>query len=134
MVIPVPITWSLIMGLGSALGSRARPRPPRVLGVTALLLSLTAWSTADVCAQDAATPEQPLFFWMDNSITVLPYGWEYAVDPEEQSTLTFEHAHELAIGDLFFFIDGTRFHDVSDELGDDAEWTWYGELSGRRSC
>jgi nucleoside-specific outer membrane channel protein Tsx len=114
------------------------------------MLLLTTWSATIVCAQDdagttdkdksAAEPttkeaeasaEQSFLFWMDNSITVLPYGWGFAVDPEEQSTLTFEHAHESAIGDLFFFIDLTRFHGVPDGLGDDAKWTWYGEAPVR---
>jgi nucleoside-specific outer membrane channel protein Tsx len=122
----------------------------RVRGFLITLL-LTAWGATAVCAQDdtptskgtstaeptttdaEAPAEQSFFFWMDNSITVLPYGWGFAVDPEEQSTLTFEHAHESAIGDLFFFIDLTRFHGVSDELGDDAKWTWYGEISPRLS-
>ena len=73
--------------------------------------------------------KQPFFFWMDNSITVLPYGWGYEVDPSDQSTFTFEHAHESAIGDLFFFVDATKFH--NSKGGD--EWTWYGELSPRFS-
>jgi amino acid transporter len=72
------------------------------------MLSLAMVSATIVCAQDdtgttdkgrstaepattdtEATAEQPFFFWMDNSIAVLPYGWGYEVDPDEQSTVTF---------------------------------------------
>ena len=118
-----------------------------MLWVLVLLLCLAPWGARPVHAQDAAgatktlphndgtmendstTPaRQPFFFWMDNSISVLPYGWNYAVDPSQQSTITFEHTHESVIGDLFFFIDGTKFHHSKDD-----DWTWYGEISPRFS-
>jgi nucleoside-specific outer membrane channel protein Tsx len=85
-------------------------------------------SSASTKDNAGPTAKQPFFLWMDNSVTVLPYGWGYEVDPSDQSTITFEHAHESAIGDLFFFVDGTKFHS---KRGDD--WTWYGELSPRFS-
>jgi nucleoside-specific outer membrane channel protein Tsx len=75
----------------------------------------------------AAAPESSYFLWSDNSISILPYGWNYEVDPSHQSTITFEHVHESAIGDVFIFLDATAFHDstVSD--------SWYGEISPRLS-
>jgi nucleoside-specific outer membrane channel protein Tsx len=76
-----------------------------------------------------AQETQPFFRWTDNSVTLLPYGWNYEVDPSEQSTFTFEHVHDSAIGDLFLFVDATRFHGSSS--GDDT--TWYGEVSPRLS-
>jgi nucleoside-specific outer membrane channel protein Tsx len=76
------------------------------------------------------TPKEKGFInWMDNSISLLPYGWGFVVGPSEQSTFTFEHVHNSAIGDLFFFFDLTQFHNTTE--GDD--WTWYGEVSPRLS-
>ena len=72
----------------------------------------------------------PYFNWSDNSITLLPYGWGFAVDPAEQSTATLEHAHDSRIGDLFAFVDFTRFHG-SPEGADES--TWYGEIGPRLS-
>jgi hypothetical protein len=72
-------------------------------------------------AQPAEPPPQGSLYWMDNGIAVRPYGWKYAVDPEELSTANFEHAHDSAIDDLFFFIDGSWSRDVPDILGDDAD-------------
>jgi nucleoside-specific outer membrane channel protein Tsx len=109
------------------------------------VVAATAWMLATLMAQQALAqqisgtaqpvepPPQGFLHWMDNSITVLPYGLKYAVDPEEPSTVTFEHAHDSAIGDLFFFIDGSWPHSVPDILGDDAKFTWYGEVSPRLS-
>jgi nucleoside-specific outer membrane channel protein Tsx len=79
-----------------------------------------------------AAPEtdvKPSFFhWTDTSVTLLPWGWGYRVDPDEQSTLTLEHAHASAIGDLFLFLDITKFHD-----SDGDQVTWYGEVGPRLS-
>ncbi|MFZ5677534.1 MAG: outer membrane protein OmpK [Pseudomonadota bacterium] len=97
------------------------------------MLALLAWGATTATAADVEGQDKPFFYWMDNSISVLPYGWDFAVDPEEQTTLTFEHTHESAIGDLFFFVDATWFHGVDDELGDDAKFSWYGEFSPRLS-
>lgn len=44
-------------------------------------------------AQDAATTQiepapansQPFIDWSDSSLTLLPYGWGFEVDPEEQT-------------------------------------------------
>jgi nucleoside-specific outer membrane channel protein Tsx len=83
-------------------------------------------------AQQAASPpdKPPYIHWSDNSVTLLPYGWGFEVDPSEQSTLTFEHVHASAIGDLFVFVDATLFHDSP---GGGDEDTWYGEISPRLS-
>ena len=75
-----------------------------------------------------APDKQPYFTFRDTSISVLPYGWNYEVDPSEQSTITFEHVHESAIGDLFVFLDMTDFHETDDDSA-----TWYGEISPRFS-
>jgi nucleoside-specific outer membrane channel protein Tsx len=81
-------------------------------------------------ATAAAPAKQPYFNWSDNSITLLPYGWGFEVDPSEQSTFTFEHVHDSAIGDLFLFVDVTQFHGASHGVDDN---TWYGEISPRLS-
>ena len=75
-----------------------------------------------------ASADEPAFFWTDTSLSLLPYGSGFAVDPSEQSTFTFEHAHESKIGDTFVFIDYTHFRDTD---GDDT--TWYGEFGPRFS-
>jgi nucleoside-specific outer membrane channel protein Tsx len=78
---------------------------------------------------NAEDDKQPFFRWMDNSVAVLPYGWKYKVDPSDQTTLTFEHAHASAIGDFFGFIDLNKFQNSRD--GED--FTYYLELSPRLS-
>jgi len=95
-------------------------------------LSVAAVLSAGVArAQETATPATESYFnWSDNSITLLPYGWGFEVDPSEQSALTFEHAHDSAIGDLFAFVDATRFHDSAGGADDS---TWYGEIGPRLS-
>lgn len=80
-------------------------------------------------AQTAAPAEKGFFLWTDTSLTALPYGWGFEVDPAEQSTLTFEHAHASSIGDLFMFVDFTKFHHGD---GNNDE-TWYGEFAPRLS-
>lgn len=81
-------------------------------------------------AQEASTDAKPFLNWSDNSLTLLPYGWGYEVDTDEQSTFTYEHVHDSRIGDLFIFVDAIRFHGAPD--GAD-ESTWYGEISPRLS-
>ena len=91
---------------------------------------LSAQEGAQTVASEASAPaEAPgYFFWTDSSLSLLPYGDGYVVDPEEQSTLTFEHAHASKLGDLFMFVDFTKFH------GDAADGTtWYGEFGPRLS-
>jgi nucleoside-specific outer membrane channel protein Tsx len=78
----------------------------------------------------SAEKSKSFLLWMDNSLTLLPYGWNYKVDPSEQTTLTFEHVHESAIGDFFGFVDVTSFQGTN---GSGDQTTWYGELSPRLS-
>ena len=35
-------------------------------------------------AAEAPTDPKPFFNWSDNSLTLLPYGWGFEVDPDEQ--------------------------------------------------
>ena len=81
-------------------------------------------------AQEAPTDPKLFFNWSDNSLTLLPYGWGFEVDPDEQSTFTYEHVHDSRIGDLFVFVDATKFHGAPDGADDS---TWYGEISPRLS-
>jgi nucleoside-specific outer membrane channel protein Tsx len=109
--------------------------PERRRRALALVATLAAWLGAGIAdAQETGTstaPSIPSYInWSDNSVTMLPYGWGFEVDPSEQSTLTFEHVHDSAIGDLFVFLDATHYHDSPD--GGDAD-TWYGEISPRLS-
>ena len=78
----------------------------------------------------APTEHKPFINWSDDSLTLLPYGWGFEVDPDEQSTFTYEHAHDSKIGDLFVFVDAIRFHG-SPNGADDS--TWYAEISPRLS-
>jgi nucleoside-specific outer membrane channel protein Tsx len=104
---------------------------PRAFWLLVSLAATLASGTAG--AQQAATTGTPAktsyIHWSDNSVTLLPYGWGFKVDPSEQSTLTFEHVHDSAIGDLFLFVDESWFHD--NPGGNDD--TWYGEISPRLS-
>lgn len=70
------------------------------------------------------------FLWTDTSVSVLPYGNGFEVDADEQSTITFEHAHESRVGDFFMFVDWTRMHGAA--AGVDKS-TWYGEIGPRLS-
>jgi len=96
----------------------------------AVLNAGTARAQEEPAKETAAPATQRFINWSDNSITLLPYGWGFEVDPAEQSTVTFEHAHDSAIGDLFLFVDVTKFHGTADGA---QENTWYGEISPRLS-
>ncbi len=75
----------------------------------------------------ATLPAQATIQWQDNSLTYL-YGQDFAVTPDTQQTLTFEHASGWDQGDLFIFVDGFRFNGVD---GDNTGW--YGEIAPRLS-
>lgn len=81
-------------------------------------------------AQEAPADPKPFFNWSDNSLTLLPYGWGFEVDPDEQSAITYEHVHDSRIGDLFMFVDAIKYHGAP-RGADDS--TWYGEISPRLS-
>lgn len=119
-------------------------QPPNTRGnlthaaVGALLCAAFALGPATAGAQETGVPaedtaaaksEPSFFFWTDTSVSLLPYGQGFEVDPDEQSTFTLEHAHESKIGDFFGFVDFNKFHGSSS--GDDT--TWYGEIGPRLS-
>ena len=64
--------------------------------------------------------------WQSNRAFLL-HGNGYEVDADEQSTLTLEHASAWLLGDLFIFVDLTKYH------GSDQGDGIYGELSPRLS-
>jgi len=99
-----------------------------LLAVAPALVSAQEVAPAEASEAPAAAEDPGYFFWTDSSLSLLPYGDGYVVDPEEQSTLTFEHAHASKMGDLFMFVDFTRFHG---DAADDS--TWYGEFGPRLS-
>ena len=98
-----------------------------IFNAFAFIIYLQVFSSAVVYAQDSSD-DPGFFFWTDTSISLLPYGGGFEVDPPDQSTFTIEHAHESKIGDLFMFVDFTHFHNTD---GDDT--TWYGEIGPRLS-
>jgi nucleoside-specific outer membrane channel protein Tsx len=89
-----------------------------------------AQEAAPAAPHDASVEPKPFIYWSDNSLTPLVYGSGFVVDPDEQSTITFEHAHGSKIGDLFVFVDAIKFHGAP-RGADDS--TWYGEISPRLS-
>ena len=125
---------------------RGESRPPNSIGhiMNSRIVALSALSLAclgsigTACAEDTApkavetesADPKPFIHWSDDSLTLLPYGWGFEVDPDEQSTFTYEHVHGSKIGDLFVFFDSIRFHDSPDGADDS---TWYGEISPRLS-
>jgi nucleoside-specific outer membrane channel protein Tsx len=64
--------------------------------------------------------------WNRNTVMLLQ-GGGYEVDAKQQTTITLEHTSGWAFGDLFAFLDLTRFNDSSQ---DDSH---YGEISPRFS-
>ena len=73
---------------------------------------------------------QPLLLWHSNSISYL-YGDGFTVNPERQHTVTLEHVSGWKYGDLFAFVDVTRFADEEDYYH--GKQAWYGEFSPRLS-
>lgn len=122
------------------LGPGRHCRALRVATSASLLLLCATPALARDVAQEADQAPGPLpsetagpdrfFLWTDTSISVLPYGYGFEVDPREQSTITIEHAHASKIGDFFGFVDFTKFHGAPS--GSDTE-TWYGEFGPRLS-
>ncbi len=73
-----------------------------------------------------ASQAEGMLQWQDNSLSYL-YGTNYKLaSSETQQTLTFEHASGWSVGDLFIFVDGTKFNGASDT-------SYYGEFSPRFS-
>lgn len=69
--------------------------------------------------------------WQSNRITGL-YGTGFEVDPEDQTTLTLEHADGWVWGDNFFFLDLIYFNGDTDPGKGSS--TYYGEFSPRLSA
>lgn len=104
-----------------------------LLGLSLACMACIGAAHAQDAAPDApraAADSKPFFNWTDNSLTLLPYGWGFEVDPDEQSAITYEHVHDSRIGDLFIFVDFIKFHGTRDGADDT---TWYGEISPRLS-
>ncbi|PMG80932.1 hypothetical protein BCU84_00300 [Shewanella sp. 10N.286.51.B7] len=81
-----------------------------------------------VAANDATSTE--IVHWQDNSLSYL-YGDNFKVNPKTQQTITFEHASGWNIGDLFMFVDFTKYNGEEDFLN--GETTYYGEFAPRFS-
>jgi nucleoside-specific outer membrane channel protein Tsx len=98
----------------------------------ALLMGLTVAGVIGAGAahaQDGVSADPKFIYWSDTSLTGL-YGKGFEVDPNEQTTITFEHVHGSKIGDFFMFVDFQKFHGTAP--GQDDK-TWYGEISPRLS-
>lgn len=103
---------------------------PKRLSLALLVVVLPGGAVWGADADPAGEKKPDSFFlWTDSSLKLTPYGWGYAIDPAEQSNLTFEHAHESAIGDLYLFLDVAYLHGATG--GDDE--AVYGEFSPRLS-
>lgn len=74
-----------------------------------------------------------LIQWTDTSATAL-FGSGFEVDPEDQTTLTIEHANGWKYGDFFWFNDFIYFNgdDITVD-GSEESWSYYGEISPRFS-
>ncbi|WP_051687196.1 outer membrane protein OmpK [Microbulbifer sp. HZ11] len=101
------------------------------LSLVALYLAPLLYCTT-ASAQQASPPKEDsgFFLWTDTSLSLLPYGTGFEIDPKEQSAFTLEHAHESKIGDLFMFIDAVDYH--GEPEGADTA-TFYGEIGPRLS-
>ena len=71
--------------------------------------------------------------WTDTSVSLLA-GTNFEVDPEDQTTVTLEHANGWKWGDFFWFHDIIHFNGTDAGIaGDVREHTYYGEISPRLS-
>jgi len=118
------------INISASTASLRRYRPFLVSMLFAATLSAQTGRAQTTAGSSTAPAGQSFFNWSDNSITLLPYGWGFRVDPAEQSTFSFEHVHDSKIGDLFLFVDATKYHGSSNGAN---ESTWYGEISPRLS-
>jgi len=71
-----------------------------------------------------------LLQWQSNSLTYL-YGKNFAVNPENQQTFTYEHADGWKYGDNFVFLDYISYNGKKD--GSLGNTSTYGEISPRLS-
>jgi len=82
-----------------------------------------------LAASTAATAGD-LLQWQNNSLTYL-WGKNFAVNPEIQQTVTFEHADGWKYGDNFMFVDKIFYN--GDKDFNNGDNTYYGEISPRLS-
>lgn len=92
------------------------------------LVATLALALPPASASAQAEADTGFLLWSDTSLSLLPWGDGYEVDPSEQSAITLEHAHGSSIGDLFLFVDFIKDYDQD---GDDTRW--YGEIGPRLS-
>ncbi|KPB35630.1 Uncharacterized protein AC514_2227 [Pseudomonas savastanoi pv. phaseolicola] len=59
-----------------------------------------------------------IFQWQSNSLTYLN-GRDFAVNPANQQTFTFEHADSWKYGDNFFFVDKIFYNGKGDATAGD---------------
>jgi len=102
------------------------------LSIACMTVGGTAYAqeAAPNVREGASAEPRPFVHWSDNSLTLLPYGSGFEVDPKEQSTFTYEHTHDSRVGDLFVFVDSITYHGGPTGADDS---TWYGEISPRLS-
>ncbi|VGO16761.1 Nucleoside-specific channel-forming protein tsx [Pontiella desulfatans] len=86
--------------------------------------------TALVAASAASTFAGDFIQWTDTSVSLLA-GTGFEVDPEDQTTVTLEHANGWEYGDFFWFNDFIYFNGDQNSAGDDA--SYYGEIAPRFS-
>lgn len=101
-----------------------------LLGLSFACVSCIGTAHAQDAAPEVLEAATAFINWSDNSLTLLPDGWGFEVDPDEQSTFTYEHAHDSKIGDLFMFVDAVKFRGSPN--GADRS-TWYAEITPRLS-
>lgn len=102
----------------------------RKISLLIFLLTFTGIARAHEKLEEPNDKDKPFFTWTSTRVDFLPYGWGFQVTPNEQSTITLEHAHENKFGDFFMFIDGSKYHEA--DPGTDLN-TWYGEATIRLS-
>ena len=68
--------------------------------------------------------------WTDTSVSLLA-GTGFEVDPEDQTTVTLEHANGWKWGDFFWFHDAIYYN--GEVNGDNGKMSYYGEISPRVS-
>ena len=86
--------------------------------------------TGGLLLANPALAETPWLQWQSNSLTYL-VGKDYAVNPDHQQTLTYEHADSWKYGDNFLFVDKIFYNGGAD--GTNGKNTYYGEFSPRLS-
>lgn len=76
-----------------------------------------------------AVNDGPLI-WHNESLSYL-WGKDYKVNPPTQQTVTLESASAWTWGDIWFFVDNTRYNGKKDSQN--GQYSYYGEFSPRLS-